>query len=196
MVLSASVGPGDRVSSGTLLLTFADLSRLRLKAEVDEYDIGEVREGLAVTISADALGDESIRSRIERISPAAEIVNNISIFTVSAVIRNNDDLLRPGMSADLSILISSAKGVLVPSRSLSSVRGRSYLDVYANGEIEARRVVVGADDGVNAAVTEGLEAGEQIVLPDTGSLSFAPETQDAGSSIVPINVPGTGGGSR
>lgn len=84
IVLSVNVGRGDLVSAGSLLATYADLSRVRLKAEVDEFDIGKVKPGLPVTIVSDALGDKKLRSKVERISPQAEVVNNISIFKISS----------------------------------------------------------------------------------------------------------------
>ena len=195
VVLSGDTAEGDLVNVGAVLLTFADISRLRLRAEVDEFDIGKVEAGMPVEISADALGDESIRSVVERVSPAAEVVNNISIFTVSTVIRADDGILRPGMSADLSILISDDTGLLVPVSSVSSVRGRSYLDVYANEEIETVRVVTGASDGINIVVTEGLEEGARVIVPQTAGFTLGTgETAAGGSSIIPISVPGSGGG--
>ncbi|MCK5672589.1 MAG: efflux RND transporter periplasmic adaptor subunit, partial [Spirochaetales bacterium] len=90
IVLSAEVMPGDMVSKGSILLVFADLSRVRLKAEVDEFDIGKVQAGQKVTVTSDSLGDEKLGSKVERISPGAEVINNISIFTVSTVLNNKD----------------------------------------------------------------------------------------------------------
>ena len=107
VVLSTELNPGDLISKGGVLLELADVARVRLRAEVDEFDIPKVEPGQAVSVTSEALGDTTLRSKVERISPAAEVVNNISIFTVSTVLTNEDGRLMPGMSADLSILISS-----------------------------------------------------------------------------------------
>ena len=135
VVLSADVMPGDMVSKGSALLLFVDLSRVRLKAEVDEFDIGKVQAGQKVTVTSDSLGDEKLGSKVERVSPGAEVINNISIFTVSTVLNNKDGILKPGMSADLSILISADKGLIIPSKAVTSVRTRSYVKVYIDEEI-------------------------------------------------------------
>jgi len=193
VVLESNARIGDTVNSGAVLLTIADVSRVRLWAEVDEYDIGKVAEGMSVSVTSDAISDETFKSKIERISPAAEVVNNISIFKVSTVLKNDDGLLRPGMSADMSILISSDKGLIVPSKTVSTVRDRSYIDVYENEEVVTKRITIGADDGVNTAVLEGLDEGALVVLPETAAFTLTSGTSSTGSSIVPITVPGTGG---
>ncbi|MDZ7795350.1 MAG: efflux RND transporter periplasmic adaptor subunit [Spirochaetia bacterium] len=126
VVLNSQAFEGEQVNSGAPLLTFADLTRLRVLAEVDEFDIAKIEAGMPVRISADMLGAESIDSRVDKVSPSAEIVNNISIFTVSALIhsKGNGERLRPGMSADLSVLVSNDTGLIVPASAVSSVRGR------------------------------------------------------------------------
>lgn len=194
VIIDSNVAAGDMVSSGAALVELADLSRVRIEAEVDEYDIGKVEIGMRVTVTGDALGDEPRSSRVELISPDAVVVNNIPIFTVTAIVDNADGRLRPGMNTDLTIMISSDKGIVVPSKAVSTVRSRSYVEVYADGTIETRRVTVGADDGISAAVVEGLEAGELVVLPTVSTLTLTSGADTAdGSSIIPINVPGTGG---
>jgi len=201
VVLTANVGVGDVVSSGTVLMTFADVSRLRVLAEVDEFDVGTVAEGMPVRITADSLGDEEVLSTVERVSPAAEIINNISIFTISAVVRADQAPLRPGMSADLTVLVSDDTGMIVPSAAVSTVRGRSYLDVFENNEVVTKRVVAGTDDGRNIVIVEGLEEGELVILPESAALdttgalgaALSGTTQSGGSSIIPITLPGSGG---
>jgi HlyD family secretion protein len=193
VVLKSSASAGDVVNAGNVLLTLADVSRVRLNAEVDEYDIGQITVGLPVTVTSDALPDADLKSKVERVSPAAEIINNISIFTVSTVLRNDDGSLRPGMSADISILVSSDSGIIVPSKTVSTVRDRSYVKVYENGEVVTKRVTAGSSDGVNTAVLEGLAEGDLVVLPESASLNLTTTTTSSGTSIVPITVPGTGG---
>lgn len=194
VVLQVEASAGDVLSSGTPIMTFADLSRLRLRAEVDEFDIGKVKLGMPVEITADSLGKEALRSTVERISPAAEVINNISIFTVSTVLRAGDGGLRPGMSADISILISDDTGLIVPSGAVSSVRGRSYLEVYENEEVVTTRVTAGADDGMNVVITDGLPEGALVVVPQTAGFTLGEGTAtSSGSSIIPINMPGSGG---
>ncbi len=193
VVLSINVISGDMVSKGTALLVFVDLSKVRLKAEVDEFDIAKVQKGQKVTITSDSLGDEKLGSKVESVSPGAEVINNISIFTVSTVLNNLEGKLKPGMSADLSILISADKGILVPSKAVTSVRTRSYVKVYVNEEIETKKVTVGADDGRNIVVLEGLEEGEFVVIPTVPGFQLpTTSSSSSGTSVIPVQIPGSG----
>ena len=193
VVLSINVISGDMVSKGTALLVFVDLSKVRLKAEVDEFDIAKVQKGQKVTITSDSLGDEKLGSKVESVSPGAEVINNISIFTVSTVLNNSEGKLKPGMSADLSILISADKGILVPSKAVTSVRTRSYVKVYVNEEIETKKVTVGADDGRNIVVLEGLEEGEFVVIPTVPGFQLpTTSSSSSGTSVIPVQIPGSG----
>jgi len=139
-VLKAYLAPGDLVAPNAGVVLFGDLSRVRLSAEVDENDIGKVVLGQTVAISGEAMGEESLVAKVEAISPMAEVVNNISIFQVTALVDNTEGRLRPGMSADFSIRIASDKGVVVPSKTVSTVRSRSYVEVVENGEVVKKRV--------------------------------------------------------
>ena len=194
VVLTSNVSAGDIITSGSVLMTFADITRLRLRAEVDEFDIGKVKQGMPVVVTADALGKESIRSTVERVSPAAEVINNISIFHVSTILKGGGEGLRPGMSADLSILVSDDTGLIVPSGAVSTVRGRFYLDVWENEEVLTKRVSAGANDGVNLVITEGLEEGALVVIPQTAGFTLSSgDTAVTGTSFIPVPIPGSGG---
>ena len=193
VVLSTNVIPGDMVSKGTELLVFVDLSRVILKAEVDEFDISKVQKGQKVTITSDSLGDEKLGSKVESVSPGAEVINNISIFTVSTILNNKEGKLKPGMSADLSILISADKGILVPSKAVTSVRTRSYVKVYINNEIKTRKVTTGADDGRNIVILEGLEEGELVIVPTVPGFQLpTTSSSSTGTSVIPVQIPGSG----
>jgi len=194
-VLKTYAEPGDLMGTNNPIALFGDISRLRLTAEVDEYDIGKLALGQQVTIAGDSIGEESIRSRVDSISPIADIVNNISIFTVSAIVQNEAGLLRPGMSADFSILIKSDKGLVVPSKTVSTVRGRSYLDVLENGEAVKKRVEIGANDGLNLVVLSGIEEGELVIIPGAvpvGIPAAQTSSTTAEKSVLPISIPGAG----
>ncbi len=190
VVLTSSLVPGDMVNKGTSLITIADISKIKLTAEVDEFDIRKVQKGQKVSITSDSLGDKVLSSVVDSISPAAEVVNNISIFKVSAVIDNKTGILKPGMSADISILIKSDKGLIVPSKAVTSVRTRSYIKVYEDGEIKTKRITTGADNGINIVVLDGLNEGELVVVEQTAGFSLSSSTESTGNSVIPITIPG------
>lgn len=94
------------------------------------------------------------------------------------------------MSADISILIQSDKGLVVPSKAVSRVRTRSYIKVFEDGEIKTKRVTTGADNGISIVVLDGLEEGDLVVVEQAAGFSLSNEPDSAGSSVIPISVPG------
>jgi HlyD family secretion protein len=194
VVSRPAVANGDFAPANTQLASLVDLSRILFRAEVDEYDIGKLKDGLSVTVTVPALQDKSFRAKVDGISPTAEVVNNISIFRVSVLVDNVDGTLRPGMSADVNVMVSNEKGIIVPVKAVTTVRGRSYVDVMPeSGEVETRKVSIGSSDGRNTIITEGLAAGEKVVLPGVPAPVAAAAPASGGTSIIPISVPGTGG---
>ncbi len=190
IVLSSTLVPGDMVSKGAPLITIADISKIKLTAEIDEFDIGKVQKGQKVSIISDSLGDRVLSSSVYSISPGAEVVNNISIFRVSTIVDNKTGILKPGMSADISILINSDRGLIVPSKAVSSVRTRSYVKIFENGEIKTKKITIGADNGINVVVLDGLKEGEIVVVPQVSGFSLSNSSDTTGSSVIPISIPG------
>lgn len=190
-----ALAAGDFAPTNSALGAILDTTKILFRAEVDEYDIGKLREGLAATVKVPALGDAVFRAKIDAISPAADVINSISVFRVSIVVDNTDGKLRPGMSADITILVSNEKGLLVPLKAVTTVRSRSYVDVSVpGGVVDSRRVSLGSNDGRNVVVTEGLEAGEAVLLPGAPMpVKVVPAAPPTGTSILPITVPGSGG---
>ena len=223
-VLSVDTSAGERVGQNSTILTFGDLSSLRFTAELDEYDISAVDHGMQVVIHSDVLGDAITRARVERISPGAEIVNNIPVFRVAAVAPNDEGVLRPGMSADLQIMVARDSGVILPSRAVSIGSEGPYVRVViadadnnepaagaaeapdasagdganvATPETERRAVETGANDGVNVAILSGLEAGERVLIPETaGALpTIGSQPAEPTSSTSTSIIPMPGSGS-
>ncbi|MBN1243025.1 MAG: efflux RND transporter periplasmic adaptor subunit [Spirochaetales bacterium] len=199
LVTRSSFQSGDYAPANSQIVSVVDSSRILFRAEVDEYDIGKVRTGLPATVTVPALEERSFRARVELISPSAEVVNSIAVFRVGVVVDNAELELRPGMGADVVIQISSEKGIVIPLKAVTTVRDRSYVDlVGADGTVETVRVEIGTDDGRNVVVTEGLEAGALVVLPGSAPVAAPAEADKSttGTSIIPISVPGSGGGTR
>jgi HlyD family secretion protein len=196
VVSRPAVKVGDFVPANSQLASLLDLSRILFRAEVDEYDIDKLREGLAVSVQVPALNDAVLRARIELISPVAEVVNNISVFKVSVIVDNAEGRLRPGMSADVTIQVGSERGIAIPVKAVTTVRDRSYVDVLAaDGTVETRRISIGLSDGRTIIVTEGLAVGDAVVVPGLVAQATAiPVKSSGGTSIIPISVPGAGQG--
>ena len=115
--------PTQNVGGGTVLLKMADLNLVQVRTLVDETDIGKIKAGLAATITVAAYPTRPFRGEVIKIEPLAVQQQNVTMFPVLIGIRNTDDLLRPGMNAEVEIHIGRRDGVLaVPNAALRTQR--------------------------------------------------------------------------
>ena len=111
------------VTGGTTLLKMADLTRVQVRALVDETDLGKVRSGQRVTVQVDAFPERTFHGSILKVEPQAVDQQSITFFPVLIHIDNEDGVLRPGMNANVDIHILRRDGVLaLPSEAIKTVR--------------------------------------------------------------------------
>ncbi len=102
----------NNVSGGTTLLEMADLAEVRVRTLVDESDIGRVRPGLPVGITVEAYPDTTFQGEVHRIEPQSVEEQNVTMFPVLIRIPNEEGNLRPGMNADVEIVLGQRDDVL------------------------------------------------------------------------------------
>ena len=120
IVLTRSVDPGQTVASSlqapVLFVIAADLKRMELKAAIDEADIGTVRIGQKARFTVDAFPDRPFDAEIRDISFASVTTDGVVTYDARLEVANDELLLRPGMTATVSVVTRQAKDVLtVPS---------------------------------------------------------------------------------
>ncbi len=159
------------VNSGTVLVLFADLSRLLINAHVNQMDAGRLSVGQEMAIRFSDDDAEKIKASIEFIAPVATVKNNIKGFEVQAVIQNNQDRLKPGMSVSMEVPVGHAdKVVTVPVAGVFKEKDEKVVYVRKGAEVQRRVVAVGLTDMSKAEIKSGLEEGEEILLVDPGIL--------------------------
>ena len=132
VVISKSVEVGQTVAasfnSPTLFTIVNDLTKMEVQANVDEADIGQVKEGQEVSFTVDAYLDETFSGTVRQIRMEPVVVSNVVNYIVIIDVPNPDLKLMPGMTANLSIVVDKRENVLrVPSRALSFTPPESYL---------------------------------------------------------------------
>ena len=119
--------PTSAVGGGTLLMTMADLSKVRVRALVDEIDVGKVSIGQTVSIKVAAYRDKEFFGTVAKIEPLAKIEQNVTTFPVLIDIDNKDNLLLLGMNTDVVIeILNKDVAISAPSMSL-----RTRKDIYS-----------------------------------------------------------------
>ena len=125
VVLSREVEVGQTVaasySTPTLFTIANDLTQMKVEADVDEADIGQVVEGQKVTFSVDAYIDDIFYGEVQQIRLQPTTTNNVVTYTVIITAHNPDLKLLPGMTASVTIITEEETGLAVPSEALSFV---------------------------------------------------------------------------
>ena len=123
--------PTTAVGGGTLLMQMADLSKVRIRAFIDEIDIGKVSVGQNVSIRVSAFREEVFSGMVSKIEPLARVDQGVTIFPVLIDIDNKDNLLLLGMNTDVVIqVVDKDVALSAPTGAL-----RTRKDVYSGAEI-------------------------------------------------------------
>jgi|TARA_B100001094_G_scaffold331075_1_gene398265 HlyD family secretion protein len=123
--------PTSAVGGGTLLMTMADLSKVRVRALVDEIDVGKISIGQTVSIKVAAYRDKQFYGVVAKIEPLARIEQNVTTFPVLIDINNDENLLLLGMNTDVVIeILNEEVSISVPSMTL-----RTRKDIYSAASI-------------------------------------------------------------
>ncbi|MDY4402082.1 MAG: efflux RND transporter periplasmic adaptor subunit [Prevotella sp.] len=183
VVLSKSVEEGQTVAasfSTPELFTIAqDLTNMQVVADVDEADIGDVKEGERVTFTVDAYPDDTFEGEVKQVRQEATTTNNVVTYEVVISAPNADLKLKPGLTANITIYTAERKGVLsVPSKALrftpqKETVGKMKIVDVANAKnkvwtiegnsIVAHKVNIGMTDGTNTQIVGGIAEGTKVV---------------------------------
>lgn len=119
VITSATSG----ASGGTTILRMADLTKVRMRAFVNETDIGNVRPGQVATVTVDAYPDRRFTGTVEQVEPQAVVQQSVTMFPVLVSLSNPDGSLKPGMNGEVLMIIEQRLGVLaIPSEAVRSMR--------------------------------------------------------------------------
>ncbi|WP_270488350.1 efflux RND transporter periplasmic adaptor subunit [Butyricimonas synergistica] len=189
VVISRAVDEGQTVAATfntpKLFVIANDLRNMRVIADVDEADIGQVKEGQKVIFSVDAFPDEYFEGEVTQVRLEPIVTSNVVTYEVVINAPNPDLKLKPGLTANITVLIHEKEDVLmIPLRALRfqpedvdgepvttevskgqpTVKGGKSIWVQTAEGLTCKNVRTGVSDGIYAEVLEGVKAGEQVVI--------------------------------
>ncbi|MDO4896124.1 MAG: efflux RND transporter periplasmic adaptor subunit [Moraxella sp.] len=185
-VVSVSQKEGTTVNamqSAPTIVTLADLSRVRINAQISEADVVGVKAGMPARFNIIGNTEQQYNTTLTGVEPAPENISTTS-STDSAVyyigyldVDNAERKFRIDMTAQVNIITDSVKNVLtIPSSALTSDKGKySVRVVGADGMAKPVDVTVGLNNRVNAEITSGLKQGDKVVISEE-----TPQTQQGG----------------
>jgi HlyD family secretion protein len=199
-VLTKNVEIGESITSGvssfnagTILFTVADVTKMIVKAGVNEVDIGKVRVGMPVKVTLDAYPKTAFAGKVDRIAPGVRLDDKVRVFDIEVRLDAQGRELRSGMTANIEMSGEKKEKVLtVPVEAVFQrdegevVYVKKNLDAKALAEVtkkkkdddgkidkdawkkffEKRVVVSGLSDNKNVEIVKGLRKGEEIALED------------------------------
>jgi HlyD family secretion protein len=110
MVIQSASG---NVSGGTTLFLMANLGEMQVRTLVDETDMGQLEPGMVANVIVEAFPDRTFQGTVEKIEPQAIVEQNVTMFPVIVSIDNRGGLLKPGMNAEVEVMVDEAVNVLV-----------------------------------------------------------------------------------
>lgn len=212
VVLSRAIDEGQTVaaslSTPTLFTIAKDLKEMQVEADVDEADIGEVKNGQRVTFTVDAYIGETFEGVVTQVRLDPTVTSNVVTYTVVIKADNPDLKLKPGLTATISIYTLELKDVLtaeakainfkpetetlatyntehnLTANTISSSKNETVLWVLgSDGSISQKTVTLGASDGVNVQILSGVAEGEKLVYSLKG---VAKSEASAGTNESPF----------
>jgi HlyD family secretion protein len=175
-VLSRDVELGSPVSSilnlganATLVMTLGDIDEVFVRGKVDEADIGRVRLGQTARIRVETFKDKVFNGRVTQISPMGVEKDNVTNFEVRVSIENPGKELKANMTANAEIVLEEHPNALIlPESAITyDAQKNAFVDIVAPDAKNGRRKVpvkVGIGNGTKVEVTDGLKAGDRVIL--------------------------------
>ena len=165
LVLDVPVKVGNSVilsntfNDGTTIAVIADMNDLIFDGKIDETEVGRLKEGMPVTITVGALKDLSFEAVLEYISPKANENNGTNEFQIKAAVTVPSDVkMRSGYSANATIVLERAEGVLtIPESTLEFAGDTVYVNVLGDDdEYHRRDISTGISNGIDIEVKSGI----------------------------------------
>ncbi len=203
-VIDRSVDAGQTVaaslSTPTLFLIAEDLSRMRIETQVDETDIGQIRQGQPVRFEVQSYSDQGFIGTVRQIRLQPTTVDNVVTYTVIVDASNESGQLMPGMTATVDFIVhQSENALLVPIAALNftpdanrgSNDGSQVFNRQADGRLRPIQITAGESDGLLTEIAGGeLAAGMQVAI---GMKQEGEDAEEEGFSLFGFMNQGQGG---
>jgi len=171
-IIGRKVEPGQTVTAQDAVFVLSD--RLIILAQVDETDIGQIRLRQGAEVALDAYPEQKITASVDQIGYEAKTVNNVTIYEVDVLPREVPEVMRSGMTANVTFVIEEKQGVLrVPAEAVRREQGQASVRIAGRpggSAPEAKPVETGITDGKWVEVVSGLSEGDSVLVRSKGGL--------------------------
>lgn len=176
-VASVSTQRGETVAASFAAPTFVTIigeHALELVVMVDETDIANVRHNNPATFTVDAYPARDFSGTVESIAPKATIVSGVVNYEVTINIRTDEGLLKPDMTANVSIQTAQHVAFVLPSAAIQRDGEQTFVYLAGKTPPERRQVVTGNAEGAAIEVKRGIAETDSVLLPGSAKAEGIP----------------------
>ena len=166
IVSSVTTQEGETVAASFAAPTFVTIvedSALELLAMVDETDIAGVKSGNSLQFTVEAFPAREFSATVERIDPTATIVSGVVNYPVISTIAGDIELLKPDMTANVVIKTAERSALEIPTTGIQRLGEQRFVYLLKGRDMQQRFVSVGAKDGANTEILNGLSENDDVV---------------------------------
>src|SRR5580765_455795 len=164
-VYQLPVKPGSYVTGGELLVQVANLEKVRVRAFVDEPEIGRLAKGQQVEIRWDATPGRTWEGTLTRVPTSVTMVGTRTVGEITSEIDNKDRKLLPNVNVNVSIISARHDGALTVSReAVHDLDGKRYIYTISDEKVQAQEVQTGLSSLTRVEVLKGISEGAQVAL--------------------------------
>ena len=213
VVISVEVEEGQTVTASmttpTLFLIAENLVDMQVVANIDEADIGELKEGQKVEFTVDAYPNDRFSGVVRQVRLEPTTTSNVVTYEVIVNAKNPDLKLKPGLTANISIYTMDKDSIItIPNKALrfqmeesllppkmkvkrlsEEVRGATVWTIVGDSVAEQRSIMTGVSNGTHTEVLSGLNVGEHLIVSsvEVSEMMKSKEMpkKDAGSPFMP-----------
>ena len=174
------LSPGQYIRSGDELVSLTDLEDLTIDFMLPSRYISQIHDGLNLDLSFDAWPGQTFSARITMIDP---VINTESRnMKIRATLNNDDNLLRPGLLASITLNLPAKEVIAIDTNSIFYRGSQAFVYVVnMNGQAIEQPVTTSAVDGAITLISEGLTVGDNIITAGVGKIS-------SGTQVAPTQV--------
>lgn len=163
VVATRSVNAGEFVSNSTAAIVVVNIGTVEVNASLNEGEVNSIKPGQEVDVAVPAVSPAAFKGRVTKVSPYGDSKNKT--YPVWVSVANPEQLLKPGMFAEIQLVASKKEGVLAVTAGAVVERNGQKVVYLADGEKAVeRKVNTGMSEGGKIEITEGLAEGDLLIL--------------------------------
>jgi HlyD family secretion protein len=183
-VTSVNITPGQDAGTDATAIGLIDIHNLKIDGQLAEVDIAKVKLGQPAEITLDALPGKTLTGKVTQIAPAGTIQQGVVNYPVTVSLTNPDPAVKPGMTANVNIVVDERQNALtVPNRAVRTQGRQRFVTVMYEGQLIQTPVQIGLSNDSMTEITGGLKEGDEVVVNNTTTAQ--PRGMPGGGFMIP-----------